>query len=59
MNDTISSEQISKTGKLHCNLILRQNKLDLLARFMKIKSFNPKVRQDHMAKELADSSFSL
>ena len=51
MNNFFSSEQISKTGNLAANLILRQNKLDLMSRFVEIKSFNPKRGQDRMTKE--------
>ena len=42
MNDTFSLQQISQTGNLDSNLILRQYKFDLMARFMEIKSNNPK-----------------
>ena len=37
MNNTFSLEQISKTGNLDANLILRQYKLDLMSRFMEKK----------------------
>ena len=59
MNNTFSLEQISKTGNLDSNLILRQYKLNLIARFMEIKSVNPKIRQDKIAKEVGCSSFTL
>ena len=36
-------EQISKTGHLESNLILRHYKLDLVVSFMEIKSVNPKL----------------
>ena len=49
-----SLEQTSKTSNLDSNLILRQYKLDLKAWFMEIKSINPKLRQDQIAKELVD-----
>ena len=45
MNNTFSLQQISQTGNLENNLITRQYELDLMARYMKIKSFNPKLRQ--------------
>ena len=45
MNNTFSLEQISKTGNLDANLILRQYKLDIMARFMETKSNNPKLTQ--------------
>ena len=48
--NTFSLEQISKTANVDFNLILRQNKLDLMARFMEKKFVNPKLRQDQIAK---------
>ena len=45
MNNTFSLEQLSKTFSLDSYLILRQYKLDLMARFMEIKSMNPKLEQ--------------
>ena len=54
-----SSEQISKTGNLDANLILRQNKLDLMSRFMELKSINPKLGQDQIAKEVSYSCSTL
>ena len=56
MNNTFSLEQISKTGSVDSTLILRQYKIDLVARFMEIKSVHPKLRQDQIAKELGCSS---
>ena len=53
--NTFSLEQISKTGNFDSNLIPRQYKLDLMVRFMEIKSVNPKLRQDQIAKKLACS----
>ena len=50
-NKTFSLEQKSRTGKLVANLILRQHKLDLRARFMEIKTYNPKMKQKEIAKE--------
>ena len=59
MKKTLPLEQISKTGKLDANLILRQYKLDLMSQFMELESSNPKVRQDQKAKELSYSSSTL
>ena len=59
MNNTFCLEQISKTGNLDSNLILRHYKLDLMARFMEIKFLNPKLRQDQVAKDLGSSSSTL
>ena len=44
-------DQISQTGNLDSNLTLRHKKLGLIARFMEIKSTNPKLKQDQIAKE--------
>ena len=50
MNITFSLQQISGTV-LDANLILLQNKKVVVSRFMEIKTFNPKLRQDPTAKE--------
>ena len=52
MNKTFSPEQISRTGNLDANLHLRQHKLDLSNRFLKIESINRKLKQRQVAKEL-------
>ena len=57
--NNFSLEQISRTSNLDSSLIQRQYKLDLLPRFMKIKSINPKLRQDEMAEKLSCSSSTL
>ena len=49
----------SKELFLDANLKLRQYKLNLMSRFMEIKSVNPKVMQDQIAKELGCSSSTL
>ena len=59
MNNTFSTQQISQTGYLDSNLILRQLKLDLIAKYLEIKSINPKLRQDQITKELGCSSSTL
>ena len=43
MNITFSLEQLSRTGNLDANSISRQYKLDSMARFMEIKTMNPKL----------------
>ena len=53
MNKTFSLEQLSKTGYLHSNLILRQGKFDFIERFMEIKAVNPKLRQNQIRKEIS------
>ena len=45
MKNTFSLQQISQTGNLASNIILRQCQLGLMARFMKNKSINPKIKQ--------------
>ena len=52
MNNSFSLEQIAKTGYLNGDLIMRQNKLDILAKFMEIKSLNPKLKRSEVAREL-------
>ena len=59
MNNTVSLQQKSQTGHLERNFLLRPYKLDLMARFMEIKSINPKVKQSEIAKELGCSSCTL
>ena len=59
MNNTFSLEQMSRTGNLDANLILRQHTLDLMARFMEIKSINPKLKEKEIGKELRYSSSTL
>ena len=59
MNNIFSLEQLSKTGNLDSILILRPYKLGLMGRFMEIKSLNPRLRQDQIAKQLGCSSGNL
>ena len=56
MNTTFSQEEISKTGFLDSNLIIRQYELDLRARFMEFQFLDPELPQDQIAKELGYSS---
>ena len=51
MNNTPSLQQISQTGNLDSNLITRQYKLDLMAKFLEKKAMNPRLRQDQIAKK--------
>ena len=50
---------ISKTGNLDFNLISRQYKLKLLAKFMQIKFQNSKLKQSEIADQLGYSSSTL
>ena len=52
MNNTFSLEKISRTGYFDIDSLLRQHKLDLMAEFMYIKSTNPRLRQDEVARQL-------
>ena len=54
-----SSEQLAKTSDLKADLIMRQYKLDKMAKFREIKSINPKLKQSELAKELALTTFTL
>ena len=59
MKYTFSLEQRSRTGNLDAKFILRQHKLDLMARFMETKSVNPKMKRKEIARELGFSSSTL
>ena len=59
MNNTSSFEQISKAGNLHALLVFRQQMLDLMARFMEIKSIKPRMKRKEIAKELGYSNSTL
>ena len=50
MNNTHSLDQIKETGGLKADLILRQYKLDKMAKLMEIKCNNPKLKQSEVAK---------
>ena len=44
MNNTYSLDQIQKTGDLNADLIMRQYKLNKMAKFMEIKSKKPQTK---------------
>ena len=50
MNNSFSLQQIEKTINLDANLTSRQNQLNLMADFMRVKYENPKVKQSEIAK---------
>ena len=52
MNNSFSSQQISRTGNLDPNLISRQYKLDIMSKFMCIKFESPKMKQSEIEKQL-------
>ena len=58
MNNLFPLKQISRTGNLDANSILRQHKLDLMARYVEIKSITRKMKQKELARELGFSSFT-
>ena len=59
MNNTFSLEQLERTVDLNAELILRQNRLDKMAKFMEVKSNNPRLKQSETAKVLAISTSTL
>ena len=59
MNNSFSLQQISKTGNLDFILISRQYKLNLMTKFMQIKSEKPKFKQFGIADQLSCSSSTL
>ena len=59
MNNRLSLQQIQKTSNLDANLISRQNKLNLMADFMRVKCEIPKMKQFEMANQLGLSSSTL
>ena len=52
MNITYCLSEFSKTGSLNSGLILRQYKIDLMARFMEKEAMNPKLTLNVIAKQL-------
>ena len=56
MNNSFSLQQIQKTSNLDANLTYRQNKLKLMANFMKVKYENPKMKQSEIANQIGLSS---
>ena len=59
MNNSFPLQQISRTGNLDPNLILRQYKLDLMSEFICIIFENPKMRQSEIANQLGYSTTTL
>ena len=59
MNNSFSSQQISRTGKLDSNLIPRQYNLNIMADFMRVKYQNPKMKQSEIANHLGYSTGTL
>ena len=59
MNNSSSSQQISRTGNLDSNLLSRHYKLNLMVDFMRVKYENPKMRQSEIANQLGYSNNTL
>ena len=59
MSNIFSLSEISKKGEFDADSMLRQYKLDVMARFMEIQSTNQGLRQDEIAEMLGFSSSSL
>ena len=55
-NNSFSLQQISRTGNLDSNLISRQNKLKLMADFVRVKHENPKMKKSEKANQLGYST---
>ena len=56
MKNTFSLSEIQKTGDLNPVLITRHCKFDKMAKFMEVKSINPKLKHSQTARELKRSS---
>ena len=59
MKNTFSLSEKPKTGNLIAHLLMRQYKLDKMAKSMEIKSINPKSKLSEIARELKISSSTL
>ena len=59
MSNTFSLDQISRTGDLNAVLIMRQYKLEKRAKFMEIKSINPKLKKSGIANEMKISTSTI
>ena len=59
MENSLSLQQISKTGNLDSNLKSRQYNLNLSADFMQVKYENPQMKQSEIANDLHYSTSTL
>ena len=59
MNNTFSLQQKFKTSTLDANLISRENNINLMAGFMRMKYENPKLKQSEKANQLGYSTSTL
>ena len=53
MNNSFPLQQRQKASNLDANLISRQNELNLMADFMRLKYENPKMKQSEIANQLS------
>ena len=51
MNNSFPLPQIQKTSNLDANMISRQNKLNLMADFMRLKHENSRMKQSQIANQ--------
>ena len=56
MNNSFSLQQIQKSSNLDANLVSRQNKLNLMAEFMRLNYENPKLKQSQLVNQIGLSS---
>ena len=59
MNNSFSLQQIQKSSNLGANLISRQNKINLMADFIKGKYENPRMKQSEIANQIGLSTSTL
>ena len=59
MNNSFFLQQIQKTSNLDGILISRQNKLNLMADFMKLRYENPRMKQSQIANQISLSTSTL
>ena len=59
MNNTSSPQERSKTGSLDSNLISPQNKLKIMAKFMELKSNEPRLTQKQISKQFGFSDSTI
>ena len=59
MNITYSLDQTQKTSDLNADSMMRQYELDKMAKFLELKSKNPRIKQSEIAKLLELSSSTI
>ena len=59
MNNSFSLQQIQKTSYVDATLISRQNKINLMADFLRVNYENPKIKQFDIANQLGLFSSTL